>query len=52
MIQEKKIKTFLRILIYKPQDLVLKLYKKSPLLAGFFYGFPENVTFQKIRFIV
>ena len=37
MIQEKKIKTFLRILIYKPQGLVLKLYKKSPLTAGFFY---------------
>ena len=52
MIQEKKIKTFLRILIYKPQGLVLKLYKKARLQRAFFYGFPENVTFLKIRFIV
>jgi hypothetical protein len=36
MIQEKKIKTFLRILIYKPQDLVLKLYKKKPAVSGLF----------------
>jgi hypothetical protein len=37
MIQEKKIKTFLRILIYKPQGLVLKLYKKKPAYSGLFF---------------